>query len=425
MRGVVEHAVNIRHVLLCLTANHRNASIDLLERLSVGAPVATKALVEDELFVAGAVVLATCNRFEAYLDIDEPLTAAAAVAAESVVETMAAASGIAADELRGSITVHHGHAAAEHLFAVTSGLESVVIGEEEISGQVRRALDTARTEGTSSGDLERIFQRALHTSRGIRSRTDLHGAHRSIVRLALDLASSRVADWSAAKVVVVGTGRYAATTVNALHARGAHDILVHSPSGRATAFAAARGLTVAPSLADAVAEADVVVTCTVDMVVHADAFTSGHRVLVVDLGLPRNVDPAVAAIAGVELLDLETIRVHASLDEFRAPDHARELVGDAVSEFAADVAAGPAITALRADVQSVLEAELARAQARGAQPETEAALRHFAGVLLHQPSVRIRELVADGRLDEVIAAIELLHDVRVPPAVRDAWSATA
>ena len=412
-------------MLLCLTANHRNASLDVLERLSVGAPVATKALVEHELFISGAVVLATCNRFEAYLDVDEPLTAAGAVAAESVVETMAEASGISVDELRTSVAVHHGHAAAEHLFAVTSGLESVVIGEEEISGQVRRALEAARVEGTTSRDLERVFQRALQTSRGVRSRTDLHGAHRSLVRLALDLASSRVSDWAAARVVVVGTGRYAATTVNALHARGARDIHVFSPSGRGAAFAAARGLGLAVSLRDAVAEADVVVTCTADTVVGESAFTEGHRVLVVDLGLPRNVDPAVSRIAGVEVLDLETIRLHASLDEFQAPEHARALVGDAASEFAADVAAGPAITALRADVQAVLDAELDRARARGASAETEAALRHFAGVLLHQPSVRIRELAAQGRLDEVIDAIELLHDVRVAPVVHDARAASA
>lgn len=414
-------------MLLCLTANHRNASLDVLERLSQGAPAATRALVDDELFVAGAVVLATCNRFEAYLDIDEPLTGGEAVAVESVVEAMAAASDVPVDLLRSSVAVHQGADAAAHLFAVTSGLESVVVGEDEISGQVRRALDAARAEGMTSGELERLFQRATHTSRGIRNRTGLRGTHRSLVRFALELASSRIADWSAARVLVVGTGRYAARTVEAVRARGAHDLQVFSPSGRATGFAAKHGLAPAPDFAIAAAQADVVITCTADAVVHAEAFTPGHRVLVIDLGLPRNVDPEVGRVDGVELLDLETIRLHAPLEEFSAHSDARAIVGDAATEFAADRAAGPAITALRTEVLDIVEAEIARARARGAGDETEVALRHLAGVLLHRPSVRIRELAVDGRLDEARAALETLHGLTVDDegSLEGPWAAPA
>lgn len=400
-------------MLLCLTANHRNASLDTLERLSVGAPDATRALVRDEIFVSGAVVLATCSRFEAYLDIDEPLTGGEAVAVESVVEAMAAASDVSADVLRASVAVHQGADAAAHLFAVTSGLESVVVGEDEISGQVRRALDAARADGLTSGELERLFQRATHTSRGVRNRTQLRGAHRSLVRLALELASSRVADWSAARIVLVGTGRYAARTVDALRARGAGDIHVFSPSGRAEGFAVQRGLLPVTDFAAAAAQADVVITCTADAVVHADAFTSGRRVLVIDLGLPRNVDPAVGEVEGVELLDLETIRLHAPLEQFSAHADARAIVGDAATEFAADREVGPAITALRGEVLKVVDDEIARARARGAGDDVEAALRHLAGVLLHKPSVRMRELAVEGRLDEVHGALELLHGLAV------------
>ena len=408
-------------MLLCLTANHRNASLDILERLSVGAPTATRALVEHEPFVAGAVVLATCNRFEAYLDVDEPLPGGDTVAVESVVEAMADASGVSAELLRASVEVHEGADAAAHLFAVTSGLESVVVGEDEISGQVRRALDAARAEGLASGELERLFQKATHTSRGVRNRTQLRGAHRSLVRLALELASSRVADWSAARVVVVGTGRYAARTVAALRARGAGDLHVFSPSGRAQAFAAQHGLLPVGDFVGAAAEADVIITCTADAVVHAEAFAPGHRVLVIDLGLPRNVDPAVGAVDGVELLDLETIGLHAPLEEFTAHADARAIVGDAATEFHADRVAAPAITALRGDVLAVVEREIARARSRGAGDEVETALRHLAGVLLHRPSVRIRELAVEGRIDEARAALELLHGLAVeaPDAAAD------
>lgn len=414
-------------MLLCLTANHRNASLDTLERLSVGAPTATRALVEREIFVAGAVVLATCSRFEAYLDIDEPLTGGEAVAVESVVEAMAEASDVSPEVLRASVAVHQGADAAAHLFAVTSGLESVVVGEDEISGQVRRALDTARADGLTSGELERLFQKATHTSRGVRNRTQLRGAHRSLVRLALELASSRVSDWAAARIVLVGTGRYAARTVDALRACGAGDIHVFSPSGRAEGFAVQRGLLPVTDFAAEAAQADVVITCTADAVVHADAFVPGRRVLVIDLGLPRNVDPAVGAVEGVELLDLETIRLHAPLEEFSAHADARAIVGDAATEFAADREVGPAITALRGEVLKVVDDEIARARARGAGDEVEAALRHLAGVLLHKPSVRMRELAVEGRIDEVRDALGLLHGLTVdPPAAAidddDLWA---
>jgi glutamyl-tRNA reductase len=169
-------------------------------------------------------------------------------------------------------------------------------------------------------------------------------------------------------------------------------------------------------------------------VVHAEAFTPGHRVLVIDLGLPRNVAPDVGGVTGVELLDLETIRLHAPLAEFSAHADARAIVGDAATEFHADRLAGPAITALRSDVLALVEDEIARARARGAGDETEAALRHLAGVLLHRPSVRIRELAVEGRIAEARAALELLHGLAIDVESAaggaaalddDPWSATA
>ena len=166
-------------MLICLTASHQNASFDLLERLSIGAPSAAGTLVDGSDFVSGAVVLATCNRFEAYLDIDEPLTAAQAVAVEAATAAVSAATGVEQEELRSSVSVVAGDRVAEHLFAVSSGLESVVVGEGEIAGQVRRSLEEARRLGTTSSELERLFQRASQTSRGIKNRTGLGSAGRS------------------------------------------------------------------------------------------------------------------------------------------------------------------------------------------------------------------------------------------------------
>lgn len=406
-------------MLLCLSSNHKNASFELLERLSFTAPLATAGLVQSSAFVTGAVVLATCNRFEAYLDIDEPLTGAAAVAVASTLSTLAEASGIAVDDLRLSITVHEGEDVAAHLFAVTSGLESVVVGEDEISGQVARALATARADGTTSRDLERLFQRASHTSRGVKNLTAIGGRDRSLVRLALELTSSRIADWSAASVLIVGTGQYAATTVAALRDRGAADLRVYSPTGRADAFATKYGLRVSDDFA-----VDVVITCTANAVLGPERFTGNTHRIVIDLGLPRNVDAAVAALPGIELLDLETIRLHAPLEELTAHDDARAIVRSAARGFAAESDAEPAIVALRTHVFELLDAEIARARAHGAGDETEAALRHLAGVLLHGPSVRARELAADGRTAEFVAALDTLHGIEVA-ALNDRRAETA
>lgn len=421
-------------MLLCFSSSHRTADFDLLERLERHAPAITSALSEHSDIVAGSVVVATCNRFEAYLDIDEPLPAARAVSAEAVLDAVSAASGIDPDVLRGASAVYSDHAVAEHLFAVTSGLESVVVGEGEIAGQVRRSLESARATGSVTSELERLFQVASRTSRGVKNRTGIMSAGRSMVRLALDLAESRVSDWAQTRVLLVGTGKYAGASLAALRDRGVTDVRVYSPSGRAAKFAHSHDI--APiaqdGLLDALAESDLVVTCSAvtDYVLTrpllAEALTlpgAAERRLIVDLGLPRNVDPAVAELLGVELLDLETISIHAPLTELRAADDARSIVDAAAAEYraqTAEQAVTPALVALRKHVFDVLDAEIERARGRGdASEQTEAALRHLAGVLLHTPSVRARELARQGDARAFIDGAAALFgvDVEAPAAL--------
>jgi glutamyl-tRNA reductase len=412
-------------VLLCLTANHHNASFDLLEKLSIGAPQAAGTLVETGDHVSGAVVLATCNRFEAYLEVDEQLAGTVAVA--ETVKAIGEASGIDPSVLRESVTVIWGDPVAEHLFAVSSGLESVIVGEDEIAGQVRRALERARVAGTTTSDLERLFQSAAKTSRGVKNNTAIGGAGRSLVRLALELASSRIVDWSKTPVLIVGTGQYAGTTVAALRDRGVTDLTVFSPSGRAAKFAARHELVSSTSLVDALANAAVIITCTASSapVITPSLLSAGPRRIVIDLGLPRNVDPAVAGIAGVELLDLETVSLHAPLEELTATSDARAMVSEAATEFAAIAAEqvlAPSVVALRSHIFDLLEEEIARAKARGDEDgRIEAALRHLTGVLLHTPSVRARELARSGDAEAFTAALGALFGIEVPttmPATR-------
>lgn len=408
-------------VLICLTASHRNASFDLLERLSIGAPTAASRLVTDSDVLDGAVVLATCNRFEAYLDIagDDRDSAVSAT-----VDAVATASDLVPAEVLDSVSVLGGGDVVQHLFAVSSGLESVVVGETEISGQVRRALEDARANGTTTSDLERLFQEAAHTSRGVKTRTRIGAAGRSLVRLGLELASSRITDWAQTRVLLVGTGSYAATTIAALRDRGAANIQVFSPSGRAPWFAAKHDLVAATDLRRAIGSSDVVITCTsseVPVVEPAD-LDDGQRRIVIDLGLPRNVDPDAAGVEGVELLDLETISIHAPIAELNAESEARQMVDDAVSRFRAQAleqSTTPALVAFRKHVFDILDDEIDRAKRRDADPEsveqTERALRHLVGVLLHRPSVRARELGRAGRGEEFVGALDALFGVHPEP----------
>jgi glutamyl-tRNA reductase len=398
-------------VLLCLTANHRNASYDLLEKLSFAAQDAADGLVQSTDSVHGAVVLATCNRFEAYLDIEDSATDAAASA---VVDVMSRASNVASADLRAAVTVLSSDEVVTHLFAVTSGLESVVVGEDEIAGQVGRALQRAREDGTTSGGLEQLFQRATQTSRGVKTRTSVGAAGRSLVRLALELATSRISDWSIARVLVVGTGQYAATTVAALRDRGATMLSVYSASGRGDAFGAKYGLRVQRDLAGAMLDADVIITCTTSTVIGSSAIIGSERRLVIDLGMPRNVDPSIVSLAGIELLDLETIGLHAPIEELNATADARELVADAAARYSAERAVEPAVVALRTHILSLLDAEIERAHKRGDHsPETEAALKHLASVLLHTPSVRAREVALSGRGQDFIDGLEAVYGISV------------
>ena len=434
-------------MLLCVTASHKTASFELLERLSRTPDDVAPTIVGMAPCVQGAVVLATCNRFEAYVEMDEPVTAAGAIGVEAVIEAVESATGIPAADLDGAYAVHSGRRVAEHLFSVASGLESVVSGEGEIAGQVRRALKSARKDGTTSPELERLFQRASQAQRKVKNVTALGRAGRSLVRLALELADSRIADWSAERVLLVGTGAYAAVTLATLRERGAVDISVYSPSGRAEIFAAKHDIRPVPAeeYARTAAHSSLLITCTTATEPVLGPEHLQHPVglaaagcpvgvptrasqLVVDLGMPRNVDPAVASLEGVALLDLETIRLHAPLEELQATDAARSVVREAAETFhvvGARQSVTPSVVAFRSHIFELLEREIARARSRGDEDgKVEQALRHLSGVLLHTPTVRAHELAAAGRADEFAAALATLYGI-APAADRVEDAATA
>ncbi|MDR7383096.1 glutamyl-tRNA reductase [Promicromonospora iranensis] len=372
-------------VLLSLTASHRELDLDALERLSTGSSSVGRVVVGSCGPVAGAVIISTCNRFELYLDVDAPLSGdSVRHATRHVAELVAHASGVTGDVAARSFTVRTGPEVTEHLFAVASGLDAMVVGEREIAGQVKRSLAVAREQETTSKTLELLFQTASRTSKRVGTDTELGAAGRSVVALALDLAERELPPWDGTRAVLIGTGSYAGASVAALRARGCDDIRVYSQSGRAEAFAESHGVQPVESLVEALADADLVVSCSgargralagrpelADLVVepaenHLPGLVGergpeaslGHvldaaalvrareraadragdepeprPLVILDLALHRDVDPGVADVEGVLLFDLATLKAHAPAVAHDVVAQAQRIVDAAARRF--------------------------------------------------------------------------------------------
>ncbi len=411
--------------LLSCAASHHDLDLSALERLSTDWAGVGPELVAAAGPVRGAVALATCNRFELYLDVDDELVAEACAAASTAV---AARSGLTSVAVRGHLRHRTDAEAAEHLFAVAAGLDSMVVGEREIAGQVRRALTAARREGTTTTVLEQLFQRASRVSRAVEAATGLGGTGRSVVGVALDLAATTLprhvhdgndgddgarderVDWAGLHVVLVGTGSYAGASLAALHGRGCRDVRVWSASGRAPAFAAARGARAAdPDLLSELAHADLVVACsgTGGPVLHGSALAAVRTaagntapLTVVDLALRHDVDPSVGELPGVHLVSLHTVAQHAPAGSVAVTD-AAAMVQAAAAEFVAERRVrswDPAVVAERTRVlQATEDTPLARRRARAA---------------LHGPTVRARDAARRGDEDGYRQALAELAAVQ-------------
>ncbi|WP_125772783.1 glutamyl-tRNA reductase [Antribacter gilvus] len=415
-------------VLLSLTASHRELDLDALERLSTGSTSVGRVVVGSCGPVQGAVIISTCNRFELYLDVEAPLDGdGVRHATRHVAQLVAGASGVDDDTAAASFTVRSGPEVTEHLFAVASGLDSMVVGEREIAGQVKRALEMAREQETTSKTLELLFQTASRTSKRVGTDTELGAAGRSVVALALELAEDQLPPWGASRAVLIGTGSYAGASVAALRARGCDDIRVYSRSGRAGIFAASHGVEPVDDLVAALAEADLVVSCSgargrgparttspvpgplaeaddgahlgrpgrIGLVAGLDApaeASLGHvldaaavvrareraaqragdepeppPLVILDLALHRDVDPRVADVEGVLLYDLATLKAHAPTVARDVVGHAQAIVDDAARTFEdtrLGRAADAAVVALLDEAEEQVRAEVEAAVGR-------------------------------------------------------------
>lgn len=405
--------------LAMVGVSHHDVSIAELEQLSRGvADLPVELVKQPHAGVVGAVLLSTCNRVEIYLDAADPRQAA-----EVVRELLAEQTGTPVPRPRLTADV------PRHLFSVAAGLESMVVGEAEISGQVRRALADSRVAGTTSAPLERLFQFAAATSRTVSSTSGLGAAGRSIVTVGLDLVEAAGSPLDGSTALLVGTGSFANVSYAALSRRGCANVLVFSSAGRAQRFVESHGGTpIEPDgLLDALTRADVVVSCSgaphavLDAATLASATEERDRPLpILDLALTRDVDADARALAGVTVIDLDAVAANAPAEHADAVLQARQVVEEAVAQFdvrESERSADALIVAVREHVSALVERETARARGRldpAATEAVESALHRLASELLHGPTIRAREFTREGLGDDYERAIRMVFGIEPP-----------
>ncbi len=419
---------------------HRRAPLDLLERATVADDDVAKVLgtLRGRQNLAEAVVLSTCLRTEIYAVVDRFHDAVA-----ELTEVLADQSGHPAAELEPFLSVRFDDDVATHLFSVASGLESAVPGEGEVLGQVRRAWERARGEGVSGPVLAGLFRHATETGKRARTETAIARGTTSFSHAALDLAGRRLGGGlEGTAVVVLGAGEMGAGLVGALLRRATGrpssvTVLNRTPARAAEVVAripAAGAGDAGPTevatggldrLAASLAGADLVVVAVEgdDHVLgpdHLAARPPGRPLLVVDLGVPRNVDPAVRQVDGVTVCDLDDLRasVDAAMEgRYEEVAAARAIVTEEVARYRAASrarVAAPVIAALRSRLDDIRRAEVARHTAgldEAARARVDAATRAALAKLLHEPTVLLKETAGTPRGERLVEALRTLFDL--------------
>ncbi len=405
--------------ILTLGISFRHASIELLERLSFADDELVKAYrhVLDMDAVDEAVILSTCNRVEITANV--PSYHAGFLALKRVLtETR----GVAPEELAEPLYSHWEQDAADHLFAVAAGLDSMVIGETQIHAQVREALRTAEAEGASGPAMRSLFHAAARAGRRARAETSLGAAPDAFVALGADLAAEELGDLRGRHVVVVGAGRMAGLAVRHLHGRGVGSVRVLNRSlehARTLAERTGDDFAGLDHLSAAIADADLVVSATGAAAAVIDAETVAAALertrtaplVLLDLAVPRDVDPGVESLDGVRLIDIRVIRERLmAAGDATADDIARahEIVAEEVRRWVVrrrSDALAPLIRAVQARGEEAVRSELARYAGRLSdltpreREAVEAIARGVAAKLLHDPIVALKERSEPGADD--------------------------
>jgi len=391
--------------------SHRGASLTLLERVAVRRADRPDLLAA--LRAAGfseAVLLSTCSRVEIYLGNASPQPNELL---EVLLDVLAEHSGATHDELRAVVEVRSGQAAVEHLFDVTAGLQSRVLGEVEILAQTRLAFREARTAGMTGLVLGRLFPAALRSGRQVRAATSLGGRARSLGHQAVDVGLASLRGCPDPTVLVVGSGQMAHAAVDHLAGLGIRPGVAARDEMYAARLAGPGAVCPLPALTWGIAAADLLICATsgaqhVVTVGHVSRAMAGRTspLTVVDLSVPRNVDAAVGQVPRVTLIDLEGLADDGTAEPGLAAalSTASAMASDAARGFGEGVAAresGPVIAALRHRVEQICHDELARTAGWGAL-DSDALARSahaIAGKLLHRPTIAARQAASAGDAD--------------------------
>ncbi len=407
--------------VLVVGISHNSAPVHLLEKVALDRDGVHK-LVHDAAaceHVSEATVIATCNRLEIYADVDRFHGSV-----EEVSRLFVDRAGRSTEELLPHLYVHYDDGAVSHLFQVAAGLDSMAVGEGQILGQTREALRLGQELGTVGPALNVLFQQALRVGKRSRAETDIDSAAPSLVSAALDRSGTAVGELAGKRVLVVGAGTMAGLATATVSRLGAAQVTVANRSPeRAARLAEEYGGRAAP-LADLAAElamADVVITCagatgllvTAEMV--GAARPDQRPMSMVDLALPHDVDPGVADLPGVTLINLAELagELHES-DAGREVVEVRRIVTQEVSAFLSarrQASVTPTVVALRSMATSVVESEMERLVGRlpdlddAARDEVLQTVRRVADKLLHQPTVRVKELANEAGAVSYAAAL--------------------
>lgn len=422
--------------VLVIGLSHRSAPVWLLERVAL-APEAVAKLLQDLVGTertAEAVVVSTCNRVEVYAEVDRFHSGVA-----SVTDLLVRHTGVALEDLSPHLYVHYEERAVQHLFAVACGLDSMVVGEGQILGQVKAALRMAQDRGSAGRVLNELVQQALRVGKRAHSETDIDTAGLSLVTVGLELAAVALDGVAGRQALVVGAGSMSALAASTLARAGVEDIVVANRTlahGERLAAQVGGRAVAMDELGEALVTADIVVSCTgaVGLVVPAELMAAargrrgGAPQFVLDLALPRDVDPAVSHLDGVAVVDLARL-AHILAGDERAADveAVRRIVAHEVSAFLGwqrAVTVAPTVVALRAMAAEVVDSELTRLAGRMPhledrdRQEVAQAVRRVVDKLLHAPTVRVKELAGEPGGDSYAAALRALFDL--DPARADA-----
>jgi glutamyl-tRNA reductase len=423
--------------LLALGVSHKTAPLPVRERLALPEGRAVSVLRElvGHKDIHEAVAISTCNRTEVYLVASDPVEAESAALA-----ILARQAGIRPTELFGAIYSLRDADAVRHLFHVAAGLDSMIVGEAEVQGQVKRAYELALVEGVTGPVSNRLFRDALGAGKRVRTETAISRAHVSVSSVAVELARGALGDLETRKVLVIGAGENGELTARALHERGVHTVFVANRHYDRAIGLAQRFSGTAVRFEDLprrLLEADIVVSSTSsphqivgrDELALVEEERGGRPLLLIDIAVPRDIDPAVRDLPGITLYDMDDLQreIARNMGSREAEaTRARQIVEMEVDRFArwlASLDVVPTIAALRSLGADVVSQVLAENESRWetlseADRERVGVLaRAVVSRLLHEPTLRLKGAVAGDDTYVYVQALRELFGLEVDSAL--------